>query len=83
MTTSLSARLRLKNSPFFFFYHATPKRSGKKSSPQTTDNRLLTQFCLEHNLPESLMAVLAERYITSESVLTEVTEQDFTDVKLV
>ena len=82
MTTSMSARLRLKNSRFFFFYHATPKRSGKKSSPQTTDNRLLTQFCLKHNLPESLMAVLAEHYITSKSVLTEVTEQDFADVKL-
>ena len=60
-----------------------PKCSGKKSSPTKNDTSWLTQFCHEHNFPESLMEVLAEHHITSESVLTRVTEQDFSDMKLV
>ena len=44
---------------------------------------LVDSVILEHNLPQSLVEVLAEHHITSESVLTKVTEQDFADVKLV
>lgn len=39
------------------------------------DRQLLVDSVLpEHNLPQSLVEVLDEHHITSESVLTEVTE---------
>lgn len=64
-------------------FYTMPRRSGKNSSPQKTENSWLTQFFHEHNLPESLMEVLAEHHITSDSILTELTEQDFVDMELV
>ena len=69
------------NAPLSF--NPIPKRCGKKSSPTKNDTTRLTQFCHEHNLPEGLMKVLAKHHITSESVLTRVTEQDFANMKLV
>ena len=58
------------------------KRSAKKSSEQTADNSWLTQFCLENDIPVSLMEVLADHHITSESILAKITEQDLVDMKV-
>ena len=59
------------------------KRNSKKSCTQEPDNTWLTQFCLDHKLPDSLMDVLAEHQIKTESLLAEFTEQDFVEMKLV
>ena len=59
------------------------RRSAKKPSEQTADNSWLTQFCLKNDIPISLVEVLADHHITSESVFPEISEQDLVDMKLV
>ena len=60
-----------------------PKRSSKKADQAEVCSPWLEKFCSKHEIPAALVEVLAEHQVTSEAILADITEQDFSDMRLV
>ena len=60
-----------------------PKRSSKKADQAGVCSPWLEKFCSKHEIPAALVEVLAEHQVTSEAILADITEQDFSDMRLV
>ena len=60
-----------------------PKRSSKKADQAGVCSPWLEKFCSTYQIPAALVEVLAKHQITSEAILARITEQDFSDMRLV
>ena len=59
------------------------KRSSKKSDQAGDSSPWLEKFCSKHDIPASLMDILAENAITSEAIFAGITEQYLAYMRLV
>ena len=55
----------------------------KKSDQAGDSSPWLEKFCSKHDIPASLVDILAENAITSEAIFAGITEQDVADMRLV